>query len=220
MTTPGRRRPRRPAAPGGRSAAPGALALCVALAAGGCGVRDSGTIDAGPAPVAQGSTDAGTLVYLFDSDARLTPVWRDTDPSDAWEVLTLLWDGPTPEEQERGLWSALGPPAVLRWAEVLDGGELHVHATADDVTVFATPSTTLAPDNGPGVVAETPVPQQSGAPLALDGALQVVCTGLRVHGVESVRVSGGGRIHRDTAALGPEDCDGAAPQDWSEIEHW
>ena len=105
--------------PSGRAAlAGGALALCCALAAGGCGVR--------------GSTDAGTLLYLFGSDARLTPVWRDTDPADPRRVMELLWRGPNSEERERGLWSALTSPSVLHRVAVAESaeGELHVHASA------------------------------------------------------------------------------------------
>ena len=46
----------------------------------------------------------------------------------------------------------------------------------------------------------------------------MICTGLRVRGVESVVVSGGGRTYRSPAGLVPDDCDGAGSLDWGEAE--
>lgn len=183
--------------PDGRPSGPapvlagGALALCCALAAGGCGVRESGLIDAGPAPVAQGSTDAGTLIYLFGSDARLTPVWRDTDPADPRGVMELLWRGPNSEERERGLWSALVSRSVLHRVAVAESaeGELHVHASAASLPRSAEEAAPFSSTSQPGLPGG-PAAQGSAAPPDLDGVLQVICTGLRVRGVESVVVSG------------------------------
>ncbi|MFD8071848.1 hypothetical protein ACFV3E_04215 [Streptomyces sp. NPDC059718] len=91
------------------------LLLTAAALLAGCGVPGSGVVEAGgPATVDAfpGTPDRLTLFFL-SPEGRLTPVLRATEddaqapPIAAAKVLTVLLDGPAPEEHAAGLGTGL-----------------------------------------------------------------------------------------------------------------
>lgn len=68
----------------------------------GCGIRPTGVVYAGDAPVATASGSPGSQVFLL-SQEMLTPVRRTADPADPQRVFDALLSGPTPDERARGL---------------------------------------------------------------------------------------------------------------------
>lgn len=76
-------------------------AIALALAAGGCGVRPTGVVDAGPAPIATANPDRYPLYFV--SKGRLVPELLSGDPSVPDELLKILTYPPA----QRGLTSDL-----------------------------------------------------------------------------------------------------------------
>jgi hypothetical protein len=68
----------------------------------GCGVRPTGVVYAGEAPLATASASPQTQVY-FLSGGTPTPVRRSVGPGDPQLVFAALLKGPTPEERAKGL---------------------------------------------------------------------------------------------------------------------
>ncbi|MFF7211027.1 hypothetical protein ACFZAU_10870 [Streptomyces sp. NPDC008238] len=106
-------------------------ALCVAAAAllAGCGVQGSGVVEAGgPATVDvfPGPPDRLTLFFL-SPEGRLTPVLRGTGdaapgtPVATAKVVTVLLDGPEPQESAAGLGTGL--PATTGPVDVTSSGD-------------------------------------------------------------------------------------------------
>jgi hypothetical protein len=111
----------------GRLLAGLAAALTVAaLPLAGCGVRPTGTVYAGEAPVATGPAAPQAQVY-FLLQGVATPVSRPVDPKDTQTVFDTLLAGPTPEEQAKGLVSEL--TTVRRISVFALGGNALVVAT-------------------------------------------------------------------------------------------
>ncbi|QGN49937.1 GerMN domain-containing protein [Micromonospora sp. WMMD558] len=117
-----------------------ALAVLVALAAG-CGVRPSGVITGGPAPVGPAR---GTGLF-FVSEQRLTLVLRPVPPPGSVDkALALLFAGPDPAEQKQGYTSeipadvglgSLSTPGGAGTTVTLTGGVTALSATAVDQIV-------------------------------------------------------------------------------------
>ena len=82
------------------------LALVILLLAG-CGVRPTGVVYAGDAPVATASGSAQSQVFLLSDGGIPTPVRRPADPTDPQRVFDALLSGPTREERARGLTTEL-----------------------------------------------------------------------------------------------------------------
>jgi hypothetical protein len=81
------------------------LVLALLLLAG-CGIRPTGVVYAGDAPVATASGSPASQVFLL-SQGMLTPVQRTADPADPQRVFDALLSGPTPDERARGLTTEL-----------------------------------------------------------------------------------------------------------------
>jgi hypothetical protein len=77
------------------------LVLAVLLLAG-CGIRPTGVVYAGDAPVATASGSPRSQVF-FLAGGVLTPVKRTASPADPQQVFDALLKGPTLEERARGL---------------------------------------------------------------------------------------------------------------------
>jgi hypothetical protein len=81
-------------------------ALAILLLAG-CGVRPTGVVYAGDAPVATASGSPRSQVFLLSDGGIPTPVRRPADPADPQRVFDALLSGPTQEERARGLTTEL-----------------------------------------------------------------------------------------------------------------
>jgi hypothetical protein len=80
-----------------------AAALLVAvLLLGGCGVRPTGVVYAGEAPIGTASPSPQAQVF-FLADGVPTPVRRAVGPGDPQLVFDALLSGPTREERAKGL---------------------------------------------------------------------------------------------------------------------
>ncbi|WCO65254.1 GerMN domain-containing protein [Iamia majanohamensis] len=130
-----------------RGAVAALLALLVALLAGGCGVptddepraitAESTTTQ--PPPDSSRPTGNTTTIYLSTpSDSpteEVTPlvaVTRNLDaPPTPSETLATLFDGPTEEEQQRGLVSLIPPDTGLEEIELDSGGRLTLDLTME-----------------------------------------------------------------------------------------
>jgi hypothetical protein len=99
------------------------LVLAVLLLAG-CGVRPTGVVYAGDAPTATAPASSQAQVF-FLSQKTLVPVPRAIGPGDAQKVFDALLAGPTAEERQKGLSTALhGVQRIL--VHELDGATLLV----------------------------------------------------------------------------------------------
>jgi hypothetical protein len=79
-----------------------AVLPAVVLLLGGCGVRPTGVVYAGEAPLATASASPQSQVY-FLSGGIPAPVWRPAGPGDPQLVFDALLKGPTPDERAKGL---------------------------------------------------------------------------------------------------------------------
>jgi hypothetical protein len=85
------------------------LSACLigaALPLAGCGVRPTGTVYAGEAPIATGPASPRSQVYFLLRGVP-TPVSRPVNPQDTQLVFDTLLAGPTPQERAKGLVSEL-----------------------------------------------------------------------------------------------------------------
>jgi hypothetical protein len=98
-------------------------ALAILLLAG-CGVRPTGVVYAGDAPVATASGSPRSQVYLLSRGVPV-PVQRTADPADPQEVFDTLLKGPTPDERAQGLTTDLTGVSRISVHE-LDGRALLV----------------------------------------------------------------------------------------------
>jgi hypothetical protein len=80
--------------------------VLMALLAGACGVRPTGVVYAGEAPVATASAGPTSLVYFLVNGVP-TPVRRAVNPADPQQVFDALLTGPTRAERTAGLTTEL-----------------------------------------------------------------------------------------------------------------
>jgi hypothetical protein len=99
------------------------LVLAVLLLAG-CGVRPTGVVYAGDAPVATASSSPRSQVF-FLAGGTPTPVQRTANPADPQMVFDALLSGPTPDERARGLRTELAGVKQI-FVHDLDGRALLV----------------------------------------------------------------------------------------------
>lgn len=84
-----------------------AATVLAVLSLAGCGVRPTGVVYAGDAPVATAPVSPRSQVYFLLRGVP-SPVGRATSPWDAQLVFDDLVRGPTPEERAKGLTTELG----------------------------------------------------------------------------------------------------------------
>jgi hypothetical protein len=77
-------------------------ALALVLLLGGCGVRPTGVVYAGDAPVATAPAAPTAPVYFLEKE-QPTPVTRAVDPVDVQGVYDVLLQGPSAAEHAAGL---------------------------------------------------------------------------------------------------------------------
>jgi hypothetical protein len=99
------------------------LVLAVLLLAG-CGIRPTGVVYAGDAPVATASGSPQSQVF-FLMRGVLTPVQRMASPADPQQVFDALLKGPTLDERARGMQTELTGVRQISVHE-LDGSALLV----------------------------------------------------------------------------------------------
>jgi hypothetical protein len=92
------------------------------LSLAGCGVRPSGVIYAGEAPVATAPASPSTMIYLLEKGVIPVPVAREVVPLDPQHVFDALLDGPTDEERAKGLTTALSGIKTVSVSEVAGEG--------------------------------------------------------------------------------------------------
>ncbi|MGI5227691.1 hypothetical protein [Actinoallomurus sp. CA-142502] len=83
-----------------------AAAVLTMLSLAGCGVRPSGVVYAGDAPVATAAASPRSQVYFLLRGVP-TPVARETNPWDAQLVFDDLLRGPNAQERAKGMTTAL-----------------------------------------------------------------------------------------------------------------
>jgi hypothetical protein len=93
----------------------------------GCGVRPTGVIYAGEAPVATAPASPSTAVFFLRKGIPV-PVPREAGTTDPQQVFDLLLRGPTEAERAQGLTTALGEVQTVAVHEV-GGQEIFIDPT-------------------------------------------------------------------------------------------
>lgn len=115
-----------------------ALVAC-GLLLGGCGIPSEGhprsvatiAVEETPLPSSGGALGRGVTVFLVDGK-QLVPVRRALEPPvGAVALIDAIADGPTAEEQARGLRTALSSPPKITSATVDRTGHLRVDLARD-----------------------------------------------------------------------------------------
>jgi hypothetical protein len=143
--------------------------VAVTLPLFGCGVRPTGTVYAGEAPIATGPASPQAQVYFLLQGVP-TPVPRPVNPRDTQLVFDTLLAGPTPEERAKGLVSEL---TGIRHISVTNGGGTLIVETDPPVVRLAPAALTqlLCTSGGLPEHPVLKIPYMSGErPLACDGA--------------------------------------------------